>query len=138
MAITSPSASVDVVLQKAPIKMLGETVEVKAFVPYLEAGEVIDSICVDGLPVALSKEIAAMSLGQRTKVQRELKEGDRVRVKRSVQNPRYPWGVITCTHESVGTVKRFDKDKFGRRMVIVDFPNYTGWQAYPEEMEIVD
>ena len=128
--------SVDVVLQKAPIKMLGEVVEVKAFVPYLEAGEVIDSICVDGLPVALSKEIEVMSLEQRTKVQREVKEGDRVRVKRSVQNPRYTLGRIT--HESVGTVQSFDKDKFGRCKVSVDLPNNPGWHVDPEEMEIVD
>ena len=124
--------SVDVVLQKVPIKMLGETVDVKAFVPYLEPGESIDSMNVDGLPGALSKEIASMKLA----VKRDLKVGDRVRVKSWVQKPRYNWGT-GVSHEHVGNIDRFDTDEAGRRRVIVNFPSHRNWQGDPDEMEIV-
>ena len=53
----------------------------EAFVPYLDTDEVIDSISVDGLPAALSKEIASISLEQDKAIKREIKVEDRVRVK---------------------------------------------------------
>ena len=138
--------SVDVVLQKAPIKMLGETVEVKAFVPYLDPGEAIDSINVNGLPATLSSEVASMSLKQGIASmsleqgmpgKRRLKVGDRVRLKRSVKEPRYNWG--RQTHQSVGTVRSFDVDLDLRLpTVFINFPSEANWRGDPDEMEIVD
>ena len=128
--------SVDVVLRKAPIKMLGETVDVKAYVPYLDPSEALDSINVDGLPVALGKEIAAMTLEQGKAVKRELKVGDHVRVKRSVKTPRDGWG-SDVTHGSVGTVVRFGTNTKGKQAVFVNFRTQTGWSGDPDDMEIV-
>ena len=122
--------SVGVVLQKAPIQMLGETVDVKAYVPYLESGETIDSIITNSLPVELSKDIAAMTF------KRELKVGDRVSVKRSVIKPRDGWGQGVI-HKSVGTIIRFGTNTKGERAVFVNFPTYNGWSGDPDEMEIV-
>ena len=129
--------SVNVVLQKAPIKMLGESVEVKEFVPYLDTGESLDSINVKGLPAELIEKIATMSLKSGKALKRELKVGDRVRVKRTVQRPRYGWGSSSITHESVGTVQYF-RVTDGENEVIINFPACLCWAGVPDEMEHVD
>ena len=61
-----------------------------------------------------------------------LKVGDRVRVKRSVTNPKYHWGSVT--HESSGTLKRIDDDGD----VVVDFACQSGWDGVLEEIEADD
>lgn len=57
--------------------------------------------------------------------------GDKVRVKPSVATPKHEWGGIT--HKSVGEVKAFADD-----IVIVDFPEFTGWKGLSSEMEKTD
>ena len=64
-------------------------------------------------------------------VQREIKQGDCVRVKSSVEQPRYKWGSVT--HQSVGTVVGFNK----RGNAIVDFPEQSSWNALLSELDIV-
>ena len=54
--------AVDVVLNKRPIKMLGVTVEVEAYVPYLEHDDILKSINLSGLPHELVKDIAEVTL----------------------------------------------------------------------------
>ena len=123
--------SVDVVLRKAPIKMLGETVDVKAFVPYLEADEIVHSVNINGLPSELSQELVSLSLIQSKGNRRELKVGDRVRVKRSVQKPVLGWGGVS--HMSVGTITYITKDN-----VSIQFPQGPYWNGRPEEVEIAE
>jgi hypothetical protein len=60
------------------------------------------------------------------------KVGERVRVKRSVSNPRHGWGSVT--HESSGTLKRIDDD--GK--VKIDFACQSGWTGRLEEIEADD
>ncbi|MCJ8744019.1 hypothetical protein PDJAM_G00101460 [Pangasius djambal] len=62
--------------------------------------------------------------------QRNIKIGDRVRVKPSVNNPKRSWGRVT--HQSVGVVKSL----VGEEMT-VDFPEHSGWIGVVSEMEIV-
>ena len=129
--------SVGVVLRKAPIKMLGETVEVKAFVPYLDYGETLDSINLKGFPAELIEEIATLNLKSEKSLNRELKVGDRVRVKRSVKTPFYEWGSLDITHESVGIIHSFGVID-GKNQMLVNFPTFQNWSADPDEMELVN
>ena len=59
-----------------------------------------------------------------------IKVGDRVRVKPSVSNPKYKWGVIN--HLSVGVVTAIEG-----RDVTVDFPQQNHWVGVLSEMEPV-
>ena len=63
----------------------------------------------------------------------EIKVGDRVRVKASVETPRYNWGSKGVSHDSVGVVTRLDSDGEMR----VDFPEHSDWMAFLSEMEKV-
>ena len=55
--------------------------------------------------------------------------GDKVRVKRSVKEPRYGWGSVS--HSSVGTFVEYDSDGDP----VVDFPEQSGWHARADELE---
>ncbi|KAL6486450.1 hypothetical protein MHYP_G00058420 [Metynnis hypsauchen] len=55
--------------------------------------------------------------------------GDRVRVKVSVNTPKYGWG--RASHKSVGVVTALD----GENMT-VDFPEHESWKAAVSEMEL--
>ncbi|XP_063069009.1 uncharacterized protein LOC134460560 [Engraulis encrasicolus] len=57
--------------------------------------------------------------------------GDRVRVKASVEEPKYKWGAVT--HSSVGVFKAFTQNG----LMLVDFPGVTGWTADPADMELL-
>ncbi|GBG61554.1 hypothetical protein CBR_g22351 [Chara braunii] len=60
-----------------------------------------------------------------------LQEGDTVRVKGSVVQPRFGWGEVR--RNMIGNVVSIDMDK---AMVEIDFPDYTtGWVADPSEIE---
>ncbi|XP_036437812.1 E3 ubiquitin-protein ligase KEG-like isoform X2 [Colossoma macropomum] len=56
----------------------------------------------------------------------KFKPGDKVRVKASVETPKYEWG--SASHKSVGTIKVLK--------MVVDFPEHSGWTADPSEMEL--
>ena len=58
------------------------------------------------------------------------KPGDKVRVKPSVEHPRYQWG--RATRSSVGVV---GKSAFGD--LCVNFPEQGNWRADWSEMELV-
>ncbi|GBG61552.1 hypothetical protein CBR_g22349 [Chara braunii] len=59
------------------------------------------------------------------------REGDTVRVKGSVQRPRFGWGDVT--RNVIGTVAAIDTEK---ATIKVDFPGYSsGWVADPSQME---
>ncbi|MCI4389756.1 hypothetical protein PGIGA_G00102190 [Pangasianodon gigas] len=62
--------------------------------------------------------------------QRNIKVGDRVRVKPSVNNPKRSWGRVN--HQSVGVVKSLAGEE-----MTVDFPEHSGWIGVVSEMEIV-
>lgn len=53
----------NIVMNKRPIKMLGVTVDVDIYIPYLDDEEMLKSIDLRGLPRALVKEISAIKLG---------------------------------------------------------------------------
>ncbi|XP_060771584.1 E3 ubiquitin/ISG15 ligase TRIM25-like [Neoarius graeffei] len=57
-----------------------------------------------------------------------IKVGDRVRVKSSVNTPKFNWG-NTVTHESVGLVKSISEET-----VIIDFPEHKNWKGLLSEM----
>ena len=58
-----------------------------------------------------------------------MKVGDRVRVKRSVSEPKYKWGA--ASHESSGTLQRIDDDGD----VIIRFPGQSSWRGRLDEIE---
>lgn len=64
----------------------------------------------------------------------KFKVGDKVRVKRSVTNPRHSWGRVV-NHSSVGIIT--DVSGSGRQ-ALCDFPGHSGWNAYLPEMEKVN
>ena len=55
-----------------------------------------------------------------------------MRVKKSVNVPRYKWGSVT--HASVGTVTNFSANG---KDVTVDFPQQSHWTGLVCEMELV-
>ncbi|KAL7871657.1 hypothetical protein SRHO_G00066400 [Serrasalmus rhombeus] len=55
--------------------------------------------------------------------------GDRVRVKPSVNTPKYEWG--HASHKSVGVVKAINGES-----MTVDFPEHESWKAAVSEMEL--
>ena len=59
-------------------------------------------------------------------------QGDKVRVKRSVSEPKYKWGSVSPGE--VGTFKELRED--GR--AIIDFPSQSDWMADPSELEHAD
>ena len=61
-----------------------------------------------------------------------LKVGDRVRVKRSVSDPKYGWGSVS--HESSGTLTKIDEDGD----VQIDFAFRKGWNGRLVEVEADD
>ncbi|XP_051954723.1 tripartite motif-containing protein 75 [Xyrauchen texanus] len=61
-----------------------------------------------------------------------IKVGDRVRVKPSVNTPKYEWGKI-ITHKSVGLVK----DIKGDESLVVEFLGHRNWRGILSEMELV-
>ena len=56
-------------------------------------------------------------------------EGDQVRVKADVKEPKRGWGKVKHSH--VGTVKDVDGEE-----MIVDFPSQSGWHGLCSEMEL--
>ncbi|XP_017581199.1 E3 ubiquitin-protein ligase KEG-like [Pygocentrus nattereri] len=54
------------------------------------------------------------------------KPGDKVRVKASVEKPKYQWGSVS--HKSVGTIKALK--------MVVDFPEHSDWSADASDMEL--
>ncbi|XP_076824506.1 E3 ubiquitin-protein ligase HERC2-like isoform X1 [Clavelina lepadiformis] len=66
------------------------------------------------------------------KVQRPIRVGDKVCVKRSVSMPRYKWGSVT--HSSIGTVTHFSANG---KDVTVDFPQQSHWTGLVSEMELL-
>ena len=54
--------AVEAVLSKRPIKMLGRTVDVEAYRPYLERDEPLKSVELTELPRALVEEIAELTV----------------------------------------------------------------------------
>ncbi|XP_053470540.1 E3 ubiquitin/ISG15 ligase TRIM25-like isoform X1 [Ictalurus furcatus] len=60
-----------------------------------------------------------------------IKVGDRVRVKSSVNTPKFNWG-CTVTHRSVGVITSISEE-----IVIVDFPEHKKWKGLLSEMECV-
>ena len=52
----------DKVLKKQPIKMLGKTVEVEKYTPYLQDDEGLKFVQLRRIPKELSKDIATMKL----------------------------------------------------------------------------
>ncbi|KAL7888352.1 hypothetical protein AOLI_G00033260 [Acnodon oligacanthus] len=56
----------------------------------------------------------------------KFKPGDKVRVKASVETPKYQWG--SASHKSVGTIKALKME--------VDFPEQSNWAGDPSEMEL--
>ncbi|XP_063070704.1 uncharacterized protein LOC134461777 [Engraulis encrasicolus] len=56
--------------------------------------------------------------------------GDKVRVKASVQQPKYKWGNVT--RRSVGVVKAFIK----KGVMLVNFREDSSWRADPADMEL--
>jgi hypothetical protein len=66
-----------------------------------------------------------------------LRDGDRVRIKRSVADPSYGWGVVS--HESVGQIVRILGDaSSGRTTVSVRFPQHSSWTCRLSELERVE
>ena len=61
-----------------------------------------------------------------------IKIGDRVRVKATVNTPKYKWG--TVNHGSVGVVVNISANG---RDVAVDFPQQNNWTGLLAEMELV-
>lgn len=61
---------------------------------------------------------------------RELKVGDRIKIKPTVAEPINGWGDFT--HDSIGVVKDVSNDT-----VTVDFPEFLGWEGIFSEVEIV-
>ena len=58
----------------------------------------------------------------------EVQIGHRVRIKKSVSNPRYGWGAIN--HDMTGILKRISGKK-----VYLDFPTHAGWEGLLCEIE---
>ncbi|KAG9269564.1 E3 ubiquitin-protein ligase KEG-like [Astyanax mexicanus] len=56
--------------------------------------------------------------------------GDRVRVKASIQTPKYQWG--DASHKSVGVITTLKGDD-----MVVNFPEHSGWKGRNSEMELV-
>ena len=61
---------------------------------------------------------------------RELEVGDEVRVKPSVESPKFGWGSVS--HDETGRISEVRDD-----MVKVDFPSQTSWSADPNELVLV-
>lgn len=62
------------------------------------------------------------------------KQGDKVRVKRSVTRPYYGFGP-KVTHESVGQVKH--DVLLGSQEVSVNFPGHSHWNGKVSELELI-
>lgn len=60
-----------------------------------------------------------------------MKVGDAVRVKPSVQRPKYAWGPHV-SHLSVGVVADVRED-----YLKVDFPSHKGWNADAQDLEVL-
>jgi len=63
----------------------------------------------------------------------ELKRGDKVRVRASVETPRFGWGEVD--HDSVGVVSVLPAE--GNQNLVVDFPEQEDWTGFLPEMEVV-
>ncbi|XP_042876756.1 E3 ubiquitin-protein ligase HERC2-like isoform X6 [Penaeus japonicus] len=61
-----------------------------------------------------------------------IRVGDRVRVKSSVNTPKYKWGSVN--HRSIGVVTSVSTNG---QDLIVDFPQQPNWQGLVSEMEVV-
>lgn len=59
------------------------------------------------------------------------KLGDKVRVQEDIGSPTYDWGNVQPGEVGVVTELRSDTH------MIVDFPSQLGWNAHPQDMEIV-
>mmetsp|Transcript_35764 Transcript_35764/g.115000 ORF Transcript_35764/g.115000 Transcript_35764/m.115000 type:complete len:235 (-) Transcript_35764:307-1011(-) len=68
---------------------------------------------------------------------RELAVGDRVRVRRTVDRPRFEWGGVT--HEDVGRLLSVDRSRGPDGITAtVRFPSFPSWNAAVEELEHAD
>lgn len=63
----------------------------------------------------------------------KFKIGDKVRVKKSIKEPRRGWGAVE--HSSVGTIRRISES---RVMAVCDFPEQRSWNAVLSDMEKVN
>jgi hypothetical protein len=59
----------------------------------------------------------------------EYRAGDRVRMKKDFEKPKYGWGEVK--QSDVGIVKKVLEDGD----LIIDFPKHSGWRGYQSEME---
>ena len=78
-----------------------------------------------------SPEEMELVTGPRPTPTGRIASGTRVRVKPSITDPKYGWGMVT--HGSVGILREYDSDGDP----VVDFPEQSGWHASPEELEVV-
>ncbi|XP_077559435.1 E3 ubiquitin-protein ligase HERC2 isoform X3 [Haemaphysalis longicornis] len=94
---------------------------------------------VGGLAAASAAAVApAPASSQQQPQQAGLRPGDRVRVRPTVNQPKYKWGSVT--RSSIGTVtsecSALNVSRSGRD-VTVDFPQQSNWMGLVSEMERV-
>jgi Ca2+-binding EF-hand superfamily protein len=76
-------------------------------------------------------EVAAKNAAASGEVSKVVQVGSKVRVKKSVTEPKYKWGGVS--HESEGTLTSLESNGDCR----IDFPGKSGWMGRVDEVELV-
>ncbi|KAG1662456.1 E3 ubiquitin-protein ligase HERC2 [Nymphon striatum] len=88
-----------------------------------------DTSCLGGNVAIMPSSSSAFRSPLRSPI---IKVGDAVKVKKSVNAPKYKWGAVT--HDNIGIVIFINANG---RDVKVDFPQHPGWVGLMSEMEKV-